>query len=47
MFTFRDHKSKLKLEISSMDFWFEFFDIHMNGRKKKLAIIAMVLNEKT
>jgi hypothetical protein len=29
-----------------MDFWFELFDIHMN-EKKKLAMIAMVLNDKT
>jgi hypothetical protein len=29
-----------------MDFWFEFLDIHMNG-KKKLVMIAMALNGKT
>jgi hypothetical protein len=29
-----------------MDFWFKFFDIHMN-RKGKFAMIAMVLNGKT
>jgi hypothetical protein len=29
-----------------MDFWFEFRDIHMN-EKKKLTMIAMVLNGKT
>jgi hypothetical protein len=32
LFTFRDPKSKLKLKISSMDFWFEFLDIHMNEK---------------
>jgi hypothetical protein len=29
-----------------MDFWFSIHDIHMN-EKKKLAMIAMVLNGKT
>jgi hypothetical protein len=29
-----------------MDFWFEFLDIQMNG-KKKLSMIAMALNGKT
>jgi hypothetical protein len=29
-----------------MDFWFEFLDTHMN-EKKKLAMFAMALNEKT
>jgi hypothetical protein len=29
-----------------MDFWFEFFNIHMN-KKGQLAMIAMVLNGKT
>jgi hypothetical protein len=29
-----------------MHFWFEFFNIHMN-EKEQLAMIAMVLNDKT
>jgi hypothetical protein len=29
-----------------MNFWFESFNIHMN-EKKKLAMISMVLNDKT
>jgi hypothetical protein len=29
-----------------MDFWFEFFNVHMN-EKKQFAMIAMVLNVKT
>jgi hypothetical protein len=29
-----------------MDFWFEFFNIHMN-EKQQLTMIAMVLNGKT
>jgi len=29
-----------------MDFWFEFLNIQMNG-KKKLAMIAIALNGKT
>jgi len=46
LFTFRSHKSKLQLNISSMDFWFEFLNIHMNEKKKKLATITMALNDK-
>jgi hypothetical protein len=30
LFTFNGPKSKFKLKISSNEFWFEFFDIHMN-----------------
>jgi hypothetical protein len=29
-----------------MDFWFEFLNIHMNEKKKKLAMITMALNDK-
>jgi hypothetical protein len=30
-----------------MNFWFELLDIHMNEKRKKLAMIAMALNGKT
>jgi hypothetical protein len=31
-----------------MNFWFQFLDIHMNGKKKKkIAMITMALNGKT
>jgi len=30
-----------------MNFWFEYLDIHMNEKKKKLAMIVMALNDKT
>jgi len=29
-----------------MDFWFEFLDIHMNEKKKKIAMIIKNLNGK-
>jgi hypothetical protein len=32
LFTFKGRKSKLKLKILSMDFWFEFLDIYMNEK---------------
>jgi len=34
LFTFKGPKSNLKLKNSSLDFWFEFLNIHMNEKKK-------------
>jgi hypothetical protein len=46
LFIFKSLKSKFSLKFHQMDIWFEFLNVHMNG-KKNLVMIDMDLNGKT